>query len=33
MDPQPMFRLIGRAAVEPLADEVRARLARVMDAL
>ncbi|MBK6337919.1 MAG: DUF302 domain-containing protein [Betaproteobacteria bacterium] len=33
LDPQPMFRLTGRAAVEPLADEVRARLARVMDAL
>ncbi|MDH5245828.1 MAG: DUF302 domain-containing protein [Betaproteobacteria bacterium] len=33
MDPRPMFELVGRPEVEPLADEVRARLRRVMDAL
>jgi uncharacterized protein (DUF302 family) len=33
MDPLPMFRLTGRAEVEPLANEVRARLVRVMDRL
>jgi len=33
MDPLPMFRLVGKAAVEPLANEVRARLVRVMNAL
>ncbi len=31
MDPLPMFRLTGRAEVEPLAAEVRARLVRVME--
>jgi len=33
LDPLPLFRLTGRAAVEPLANEVRARLVRVMNAL
>jgi len=33
MDPKPMFNLVGRPEVEPLANEVRARLVRVMDAL
>jgi uncharacterized protein (DUF302 family) len=33
MDPLPMFRMVGRAEVEPLANEVRARLVRVLDAL
>jgi uncharacterized protein (DUF302 family) len=33
MDPRPMFELVGRPEVEPLADEVRQRLRRVMDAL
>jgi uncharacterized protein (DUF302 family) len=33
MDPKPMFELIGRPEVAPLAAEVRARLQRVMQAL
>jgi uncharacterized protein (DUF302 family) len=33
MDPKPMFGLVGRPEVEPLATEVRARLVRVMNAL
>jgi uncharacterized protein (DUF302 family) len=33
MDPLPMFGLVGKATVEPLANEVRARLVRVMNAL
>jgi hypothetical protein len=33
MDPQPLFGLIGRAEILPLATEVRARLLKVMDAL
>ncbi len=33
MDPRPMFELVGRPEVEPLANEVRERLRRVMDAL
>jgi len=33
LDPLPLFRLVGRAEIEPLASEVRARLLRVMDAL
>jgi uncharacterized protein (DUF302 family) len=33
LDPLPLFRLVGRAEVEPLANEVRARLVRVMNAL
>jgi uncharacterized protein (DUF302 family) len=33
MDPRPMFNLVGKPEVEPLAAEVRARLKRVMDAL
>jgi uncharacterized protein (DUF302 family) len=33
MDPLPMFNLVGKATVEPLANEVRARLVRVMNAL
>ena len=33
LDPKPLFDLTGRPEVEPLATEVRARLARVMDAL
>jgi uncharacterized protein (DUF302 family) len=33
MDPKPMFDLVGKAEVEPLATEVRARLVRVMNAL
>ncbi len=33
MDPKPMFELIGRPEVAPLAAEVRARLQRVMLAL
>jgi uncharacterized protein (DUF302 family) len=33
MDPKPMFDLVGRPEVEPLATEVRARLVRVMNAL
>lgn len=33
MDPKPMFELVGRPEVEPLAAEVRARLTRVMQAL
>jgi uncharacterized protein (DUF302 family) len=33
MDPLPMFGLVGKAEVEPLATAVRARLVRVMDAL
>ncbi len=33
MDPRPLFELVGRPEVEPLADEVRQRLRRVMDAL
>jgi uncharacterized protein (DUF302 family) len=32
-DPAPLFGLVGRAEVEPLARDVRARLQRVMDAL
>ena len=33
MDPQPMFEMVGKPEVAPLAAEVRARLVRVMDAL
>jgi len=33
MDPKPMFDLVGKPEVEPLAAEVRARLRRVMNAL
>jgi len=33
LDPLPLFRLVGRTEIEPLASEVRARLLRVMDAL
>jgi len=33
MDPKPMFDLVGKPEVEPLAAEVRARLRRVMIAL
>jgi uncharacterized protein (DUF302 family) len=33
MDPRPMFELVSRPEVEPLADEVRERLRRVMEAL
>ena len=33
LDPQPMFELVGKPEVAPLAAEVRARLLRVMDAL
>ena len=33
LDPKPLFELTGRAEVEPLATEVRARLQRVMNAL
>jgi uncharacterized protein (DUF302 family) len=33
MDPQPMFGLVGKPEVGPLAAEVRARLVRVMNAL
>jgi uncharacterized protein (DUF302 family) len=33
MDPRPMFNLVGKPEVEPLAAEVRARLKRVMAAL
>jgi uncharacterized protein (DUF302 family) len=33
MDPKPMFELVGKPEVAPLAAEVRARLVRVMNAL
>jgi len=33
MDPKPMFDLVGKPEVAPLAAEVRARLVRVMEAL
>ena len=33
MDPQPMFDLVGKQEVAPLAAEVRERLLRVMNAL
>ena len=33
LDPQPMFDLVGKPEVAPVAAEVRARLARVMAAL
>jgi uncharacterized protein (DUF302 family) len=33
LDPQPLFELVGKPEIAPIAAEVRARLMRVMDAL
>lgn len=33
LDPSELFKLVGRAEVEPLAREVRARLARALEAI
>jgi len=33
VDPRPLFELVGKAEVEPVADEVRARLERVVAAV